>query len=235
MATINIFPIKWFGDRNAYMKSLVKIITVGLNPSDKEFREKDGEPYSSSLRFPDYKVGDDVSLENALNSYFMKNPYRKWFNAGFEPLLNGMSASFYSCDAFKNRAIHTDICSPWATDPTWSKLSLSDRNALMKSGVPEWGNLIKALKPDIILFSIPQQYINMLHLNYKPNALCSFDKTEKGVLRKHPVEITMGEYNNTLAVFGRTWNLPYGALGKEQKEELGRKILAEYKKLIART
>ena len=47
MATINIFPIKWFGDRNAYMKSLVKIITVGLNPSDKEFREKDGEPYSA--------------------------------------------------------------------------------------------------------------------------------------------------------------------------------------------
>ena len=30
---------------------------------------------------------------------------------------------------------------------------------------PEWVNLIKELKPDIILFSIPQQYINMLHLN----------------------------------------------------------------------
>lgn len=65
MTTINILPIKWFGDRNAYMKSPVKIITVGLNPSDKEFRDKDGEPYCSSLRFPDYKVGDDVSLENA--------------------------------------------------------------------------------------------------------------------------------------------------------------------------
>lgn len=92
MTIINILQIKWFGDKNAYMNSPVRIITVGLNPSDKEFREKDGEPYSSRLRFPDYIIGDDVSLENALNNYFEKNPYRKWFNAGFEPLLNGMNA-----------------------------------------------------------------------------------------------------------------------------------------------
>ena len=82
MTVINILPIKWFGDIDAYMKSPVKIITVGLNPSDKEFREKNGDPFTTKLRFPDYIVGNDASLEKALNCYFEKNPYRQWFNTG---------------------------------------------------------------------------------------------------------------------------------------------------------
>ena len=232
MGTINIMPIKWFGNKEAYMESPIRIVTVGLNPSHIEFRDnKKCKILSSKYRFPDYNPANQSSLEVSLNNYFKINPY-SWFYA-FDHILKGMNTSYWA-NGQDNIALHTDFCTTWATDPTWSKLSQSDRNALMQSGVPEWRNLIKELKPDIILFSIPQQYINMLHLNPKPIALCSFDKTEKGVSRKRPVEITMGEYNNTLAVFGRTWNLPYGALGKEQKEELGRKILAEYKKLTAR-
>lgn len=227
MTIINILPIKWFGDREAYMKSPVKIITVGLNPSDKEFREKDGEPYSTRLRFPDYKKGNVVSLENALNNYFKKNPYRKWFNTGFEPLLNGMNASFYSCGKFKNRAIHTDICSPWATDPTWMNLPLRDREKLFKKGFQLWKDLVKELSPDIILFSIPNEYVKRLYVS-GIGELCQISTTKDGKQRKSPIIIKKGTYEKAIAVFGKTRNVPFGSLGKEQKEELGKIIQAFY-------
>lgn len=226
MTIINILPIKWFGDKNAYMNSPVRIISVGLNPSDKEFREKDGEPYSSRLRFPDYIIGDDVSLENALNNYFEKNPYRKWFNAGFEPLLNGMNASFYSCDAFKNRAIHTDICSPWATDPTWMNLLLKDRRKMFEEGFQLWKDLVKELSPDIILFSIPNEYVKNLLIG-GISELCQISTTKDGKQRKSPIIIRKGTYGKAIAVFGKTRNVPFGSLGKEQKKELG-KIIQEF-------
>lgn len=227
MTVINILPIKWFGDRKAYQESEVKIITVGLNPSDKEFREKKGDPFTSLLRFPDYLNGNNCSLEKALNSYFEKNPYRQWFNAGFEPILNGMGASYYSKAGYTCRALHTDICSPWATDPTWSKLPSAEQKSLINTGFPEWQMLVNELKPHIILFSIPQKYVKMLNMGHL-NDLCVFPTTKDGQMRKKPVIIQKGMLGKSLAVFGRTWGVPFGSLGKGQKNELGKGILNLY-------
>lgn len=223
MDVINILPVKWFGDREAYQKSKVKIITVGLNPSDKEFREKDGEPFTSQLRFPDYKIGNDASLEKALNRYFEKNPYRRWFNGGFECILNGMDASYYS-EKKTYRALHTDICCPWATTPTWMDLPTNEKKKLMAEGFQQWQQLVNSLSPDIILFSIPQEYIKMLQISGL-DELCRFTTTKHGELRKRPVIIQKSMYGNSLAVFGRTRNIPFGSLGKEQKMELGKQII----------
>lgn len=231
MHTIDKLPIKWFGDREAYQKSDVKIITVGLNPSDKEFREKVDYPFTTDLRFPDYIDGDEASLEKAWNRYFEKNPYRQWFDSGFEPILNGMGASYYSGKGFNNRALHTDICSPWATYPTWSKLPASDQGSLIKTGFPEWQKLVNELEPDIILFSIPQKYVKMLKMG-PLDELCRITATKSGEQRKKPVIIQKGMYGKSLAVFGRTRNVPFGSLGKEQKEELGKQIIDYYKKNI---
>jgi len=227
MSKINILPIKWFGDREAFMKSEMKIITVGLNPSDKEFHENDGDPFTSQLRFPDYKVGNDKSLVIALNNYFEKNPYKKWFNGGFEPILNGMNASYYS--GYLNRTLHTDICSPWATDPTWANLSKSEKSSLMKTGFQDWQQLVSDLSPNIILFSIPKDYIAKLSIDL--TQLCKFVTTKNGEKRKRPIIVNKGIYGNSLAVFGRTRNLPFGSLGKEQKKDLGVKILECYHNL----
>ena len=231
MSVIKIMPIKWFGDKEAYQESEVKIITVGLNSSDKEFREKDDDPFTSQLRFPDYIVGNDASLEKALNSYFKTNPYRQWFDSGFEPILNGMGASYYSGKEFNNRALHTDICSPWATNPTWSKLPISEQKELICTGFPEWQELVVALEPDIILFSIPQKYVKMLEIGPLDD-LCSITATKSGEQRKKPIIIQKGMYGKSLAVFGRTRNVPFGSLGKEQKKELGELIIDYYKNNI---
>ena len=52
---------------------------------------------------------------DALSAYYRTDPYRGWFSA-FEPLLNGAGASYYA--GRTSTAVHTDICSPVATDPT---------------------------------------------------------------------------------------------------------------------
>ena len=94
--------------------STLRVLTVGLNPSLQEFPAD--RPFS---RFPldegTAGRGRDHYLY-ALSSYFRTDPYRAWFRA-FEPLLNGAGASYY--EGFTSTALHTDICSPVATDPTW--------------------------------------------------------------------------------------------------------------------
>jgi hypothetical protein len=57
----------------------------------------------------------------ALDSYFRSAPYRRWFDQGFERVLNGLSATYYA--GFPNAALHTDLLSPLATDPTWGGLA----------------------------------------------------------------------------------------------------------------
>lgn len=225
MQTINILPINWFGDRKAFSASEIRIITVGLNPSDKEFREDNQSKFDSKLRFPAFD-GSNNSLIGALNEYFEKNPYN-WFQS-FEHILEGLDASYYANANRPNRVLHTDFCTPWATDPTWSKLTKSEKKSLMDSGFQEWIELVKELAPHIIIFSIPQEYVDMLRINNSITELTRFDEDKRGNKRKKPVIIRKGKYGNAIAIFGRTWNLPFGALGAEQKKELGCFIKKEY-------
>lgn len=147
---IEILPILWFGDRKAYEASPLRVITVGLNPSDREFRPNDFTEVSKDFRFPDYD-GTDAGLEKALNNYFVYNPYNAWFKSSFGAVLQSFNASFYTGSV--NTAIHTDICSPWATIPTWSKLPPTQQIELETEGYTIWKKLISELLPDIILFS----------------------------------------------------------------------------------
>lgn len=87
-------PILFFGDSEAYFASTLRIITVGLNPSGKEFPTDD-----RFVRFPAVQPDSTVAAErdptrhiSALNGYFRTNPYRIWFNS-FEPILNGFDSS----------------------------------------------------------------------------------------------------------------------------------------------
>ena len=74
-----------------------------------------------------------------MSAYFCTDPYRSWFNT-FEPLLNGLGASYYQGGG--SRGLHTDICSPVATDPTWRCLDEVDRAALVADGGPLWHMLL---------------------------------------------------------------------------------------------
>ena len=115
-------PILFFGNIVEYLNSDTRIITVALNPSDKEF-PKDKSRFSFC---PDELNQDDAlkTLET-LSNYFEFNPYNNWFDKHTERILNEIDASYYLNKKLKNRAINTDLCTPLATNPTWSKLKVN--------------------------------------------------------------------------------------------------------------
>ena len=226
---IDLLPIKWFGDRREYESSGVRVITVALNPSDLEFRKNDKETCRTSLRFPDYNPEDKSTLEQALNSYFRNNPLG-WFKQGFEPILGGMGVSYFS-GSRTQRALHTDFCTWYATDPTWSRPT-DMKNAkmdLFEQGNKEWLELVDELRPDIMIFSIPGSYVDKLKIDTE--VFVSIDKTQSGQARKKPRIIRKGIYKNALCIFGTTVNTPFGDISAEEKNKLGRKIMAEYARL----
>ena len=191
-------PILFFGDLHAYFSSRVRVLSVGLNPSLHEF------PTDSPFRrFP---LAEGVTLRepepylDALSAsrtrHFRTDPYRGWFSA-FEPMLNGLGASFY--EGKPSTALHTDLCSPVATDPTWSGLDPDEQKALEKEGGPLWHGLLEVLQPpncDAVCCVPPSIAHPVQSLEWMEEFGCVvpighvFERTEAGALRKRPVEIS---------------------------------------------
>ncbi len=220
-------PILYFGDLKQYGKSKIKIITAGKNPSYNEFQLNKNEPFNLK-RFSTY---NGTNLTECLNQYFEKQPFKKWFES-FEPILNGLNASFYNQSLYPNRALHTDICSPLATFPTWSKLEEKHREDLFEEGFILWQKLIKELDPDIILISVPKKLFEIVHktLSLTPKGiLISFTKKKNNELRKQPYNVYFYEtiLNNkaTKIVYGRAAQKPFDTISKEQKLKIGGKIV----------
>jgi len=54
--------------------------------------------------------------------------------------------------------LHTDLCSPLATNPTWSGLSERQRDLLLAEGPKLWAMLVLALRPDVMLVSLGREW-----------------------------------------------------------------------------
>ena len=215
-------PILFFGDLHAYFSSRVRVLSVGLNPSLYEF------PADSPFRrFP---LAEGVTLRepepylDALSAYFRTDPYRSWFSA-FEPMLNGLGASFY--EGKPSTALHTDICSPVSTDPTWSRLDRDEQKALEKEGGPLWHGLLEVLQPQIVTLSVAKRHLSRIQFKALSGwkVVHLFKRTEAGALRKRPVAISarwceIGS-EPSLFVFGPAAQTPLGLLSSNQKREAG--------------
>ena len=228
-------PILYFGDINAYFKSEFKVVTAALNPSDSEFKEfKNSKP--SFLRFPDYKNTVET-LYLSLNNYFKHNPYKKWFGvpniskSGFLPLLNGLGVCYYK-GSQNNTAIHTDIFSPLATNPTWSGINNEQKNILSKDGFTLWKKLILEIKPDLILMSLKKANLELLPLVFVKRIKSKSAK--KSTNRKQLVyaiehyELNLDGFK-TNVIWGSAQNTPLQPF--KNKRELGKEILNYLKKI----
>ncbi|MDR0899962.1 MAG: hypothetical protein LBM27_06385, partial [Lactobacillaceae bacterium] len=156
-------PIVWFGNLDAYLKSEKRVITVGINPSDAEFL---------SQRFT---TSDSVSdVIESYNNYFENNPYWHWFNMN-ERVLKQFDTS-YKTNQQSNTAIHIDLCSTFATHPTWGKLSPKEQKSLRETGKGEnrFWTLVDLLKPDLILISVAKRYLWSDLKDYKGTSIGYF-------------------------------------------------------------
>ena len=221
----------FFGDLGAYWNSPLRVVTVGLNPSLKEFPADD--PFQ---RFP--MDGSDGDWEpsrylDSMSAYFCTNPYRSWF-AAFEPLLNGAGASYYA-DKAASTALHTDICSPVATNPTWTGLGKTEQKALELDGTLLWHRLLEALRPEVVFLSVAKRHLR--RICFAPiidwRTVHIFERKGNGAPRKQPYEIRARWHKVgggwSLFVFGQAATKPFGNLHNDQKYEAGVIALEKYR------
>ena len=220
-------PILFFGDLDAYRASPIRVVTVGLNPSLHEFPA--GEPFR---RFPLARGNREPSCYlDAMSAYFCTDPYSAWFNA-FEPLLNGLGASYYTGAA--STAIHTDICSPVATNPTWSRLGKTDRAALEADGGPLWRILLDELRPQIVAISVAKAHLERIEFTAISDwaIVHTFRRKADGKPRFRPYDIRGRWYDvggeRSLFGFGTAALKPFQLLADCQKRKTGELLLKEY-------
>lgn len=224
-------PILFFGDLDAYWASPLRILTVGLNPSLQEFPRA-----MPRVRFPRAKgvtARDSDRYLDALSAYFRTRPYRRWFNS-FEPLLQGAGSSYYGGQP--SRALHTDICSPVATDPTWSRLDVASTRILEADGGPLWHELLIALRPHVVVLSVARRHLG--RVRFKPRTRASsierFDSRADGSARRGPYEVCawwcdVGD-EPALFVFAPAAQQPLGLLATPQKRTAGASVAKAWRR-----
>lgn len=137
-----------------------KIATLGLNPSDKEFNDRNHKEISghkrrfntlNSLNISNWKNLDDNSVNRIAESceeYFEINPYNSWFKQ-LENLISNSGFSYYG--QFAN-ACHLDLI-PFATCKKWSSLDKSNRDFLLRELSPSLGEIIKNSNIELIILN----------------------------------------------------------------------------------
>lgn len=130
----NWCPVLAFGDIAG-----AEIATIGLNPSDREFRKVDGTELSGNQRrFPtlesfalnSWLEADHRHLDTILSSYssyFLRNSYDGWFKR-LSHLIEPSGFSYYF--PYLN-ACHLDIV-PVATEQKWGELTQRQQEILIE-------------------------------------------------------------------------------------------------------
>lgn len=214
-------PILFFGNAGAYSRSPVRLLTVGLNPSSEEFPAR--RPFQ---RFPLASSVTATDLDryvSALSAYFRTDPYDSWFR-NFEPLLTGARSNYYP--GWASTVLHTDICSPVATNPTWSKLPQADQETLKMYGLPLWHALLEQLRPHIVVISVAEHHLDsiLFDAHGRWGTLHAFDRTASGAPRSRPYQVRSRWYyvagDPCLFVFCPAGRTPL-TISDNQKREVG--------------
>lgn len=223
-------PILYFGDSQAYLASKIKVITVALNPSRIEFPEGNRFQRFPAAQVIEHAASNDVEaiIGQALDAYFRECPYRKWFDPSFEWLLSGLDISYYG--GKNGTALHTDIGSPLATDPTWSRLNDDERWQLQTDGVALWHRLVDVLQPDVMIASVARWHLDKIQFaplgpwsviwSRPPNQDDAPGKPYHVEARR----LRLASGKETLLVFGRAANQPFGMLSRQHKGAIGRAL-----------
>jgi hypothetical protein len=239
-----MLPIPYFGNIDAYQDSKIRILTVGLNPSNREF-QKGTKEVSWSPRFHlNTSSLKTAYLREQLNNYFEFNPYGDWFN-NFEVVLNGADASYYK-RSNKNIALHLDLCSPIATQPTWSKLGKQNKvekksteklakeiifkSELTNCGTNLFNQALQVFMPEIVIFGVGQDHLKFQFefLNIAEQISCD-PNLSNNPKKSFRAELKKGSGRKILFINGSSNIKPFGNFTKLQRTECGKLIADLYK------
>jgi hypothetical protein len=188
-------PIVYFGDYDS-----AKACTISLNPSDREFLDKNGRVLTGDkerlcsrikLRKNDTEILTDNDAEIVLNyckNYFKKNPYKNWFYK-YDYIINKFGYSFYN-----NTCVHLDLIQ-WATTPFWNDLSENIKLIHLKNDLPFLEHLLN--KNFEIIFLNGSTVVSNVSRHLKSITLKEKElvyKNNNGNTRN--IKIYIGKYNN---------------------------------------
>ena len=139
--------------------------------------------------------------------------------------MKGLYTSYYE-NATGNKALHTWLCSNLVTEKSWSKLRDSEKYTLSLDGRKFWYTLIENLLPDVILFSVPFQYIQRLKFKKSGwSILTRFTEKNDGTPRQSPYEVLVTDSKildkHVLLVYGPLIQQPFGTLSNKARFEIG--------------
>ena len=236
-------PILFFGDLAAYRNrrtSPLRVLTVGKNPSWKGF--PDGERWRRVPLAKGRRGREPGRYRDALSAYFRADhhPY-KWFD-NFKMVLEGAGASY--CAGQASTSLHTDICSPVATAPTWSELENDPKRkaecAVLKAdGVPLWHELVTILKPQIVLLSFARKHLKSISfdpLDDEWKVIYTSKYKKDGTPRARHYKVSVCRYKvggkPTLFAFGPAGETPFQHLDDDRKRKVGAIIRKRFEKTI---
>ena len=187
-----------------------------------EFPDTDRFFRFPAARYSGSRPPETPRFLRALANYFREQPYDAWFKPAFKELLCGMGASHYDG---ADTALHTDICSPLATEPTWSRLR-SERAVLERDGVELWHRLVQRLEPEVILISVARQHLEKIRFRHVGawRTLYTVERDNPFLVEAIHLEVIPGK--RTLLVFGQAANLPFGTVSGADKRKIGA-VIAE--------
>ena len=148
-------PVPSFGD-----PSHSRVATLGINPSNREFVDEDGQELEgadrrfhtlSSLRLRSWSCANSEHLRMILDtcrSYFDGNPYAGWFGK-LELILAGLQVSYYDSPS---TACHFDLV-PYATMKKWSELPGDQHATLMSIAQDTLGLILRDTPVSVLILN----------------------------------------------------------------------------------
>jgi hypothetical protein len=196
-------PVLSFGD---FQKA--EVFTLGINPSNLEFEDNNGELLKNNLRrlqtYSSIKTKDHFSLseDNAIKilegclNYFSRRPYYRWFNK-FNPILNEIGFS-YTSHPF---AAHVDLVQ-WATKIKWGELTPHQKKILIEDG------------RSFLEYQLDSDSLKTILLNgrtvidsFKEWTDVKLNKTQFEIRKGKSIEIVTGIYKNRVKIIGWSVNI----------------------------
>jgi hypothetical protein len=137
-------------------------------------------------------------------------------------MLRGLGCSYYP--GAKNIAIHTDLCSPLATDPTWSRLSKAYQEKLIPDGVEVWHKLVEFLCPHVIIVSVAAHHLERIRFTRLEGWREFFTVQRQNPYTVKLMKVGINEQQAATVIFGKAANTPFGTVSNHDKEKIGQSL-----------
>jgi len=187
-----------------------RVFTLGINPSNKEFENKNKELLKNNKRrlqtYSSLKLNSytELTFDKTLKifewcqNYFDKETYYKtWFNK-FNPILNSIGCSYFK----PPYAAHVDLAQ-WATKKKWQELDKNQKEILINDG------------REFLQYQLKSENLEILLLNGKSVIDSFLEWSNLKVIKRFNFEIPKGKnsniiiglYDNRIKVIGWSVNL----------------------------